>query len=72
MFLFYIFCGFWQMFVETSGVEAEVEFRNSRLFEVLDRCENTIRIHIQLPLSLNGNISQNLLRDAVLHHSVYS
>lgn len=44
------------MFVEMSGAEdeAEVEFKNSHLFEILDRFENTIRIHVQLPISANG------------------
>ena len=34
--------------------EAEVDFKNSHLFEILDRFENTIRIHVQLPITANG------------------
>lgn len=44
------------MFVEASGVESDVEFQFSRLFEVIDHYENTIRIHVQLPVGSNGNI----------------
>lgn len=44
-----------KIFVEMSGAEDEagVEFKNSHLFEILDRFENTIRIHVQLPISAN-------------------
>lgn len=51
-----------KIFVEMSGAEdeAEVDFKNSHLFEILDRFENTIRIHVQLPITANDTDAAQL------------